>query len=94
MSLLMDASMYSAAISAILLLGLITAYVRMYRDTRSQFSLGLAVFALVLFTQNILTVYSFITMSNLVGEPLPAYLLGINLAEVFGVAVLLKTTIR
>ena len=94
MSLLMDASMYSAAISALLLLGLIVAYLRMYRDTRSQFSLGLAIFALVLFAQNILTVYSFISMSSLVGEPLPAYLLGINIAEVFGIAVLFKTTIR
>jgi hypothetical protein len=94
MSLLMDASMYSAALSAVLLLGLIIAYLRMYHDTRSQFSLGLAIFALVLFAQNILTVYSFITMSSLVSEPLPAYLLGINIAEVFGIAVLFKTTIR
>jgi hypothetical protein len=94
MSLIMDASMYSAALSALLLLGLIIAYLRMYRDTHSQFSLGLAIFALVLFAQNILTVYSFITMSSLVGEPLPAYLLGINIAEVFGIAVLFNTTIR
>ena len=94
MSLLMDASMYSAGVSALLLLGLIIAYLRMYRDTRSQFSFGLAIFALVLFAQNILSVYSFITMSGLVADPLPAYLLGINIAEVFGIAVLLKTTIR
>lgn len=94
MSLLMDASMYSAAISAVLLLGLTIAYAKMYRDTHAQFSLGLAIFALVLFVQNILAVYSFITMSDLVGEPLPAYLLGINIAEVLGIAVLFKTTIR
>lgn len=91
---LMDISMYTAALSAILLLGLILAYVRMYRDTHAQFSLGLTIFASVLFLQNILAVYSFVTMSTLVGEPLPAYLLGINIAEVLGIAVLFKTTIR
>ena len=94
MSLLMDASTYSAAVSAILLLGLAIAYARMYKDTHAQFTLGLAIFALVLFAQNTLSVYSFITMSELVGEPLPAYLLGINIAEVFGITVLFKTTIR
>lgn len=94
MSLLMDISMYTAALSAILLLGLIITYARMYRDTHAQFSLGLSIFALILFAQNILAVYSFITMSNLIGEPLPAYLLGVNIAEVLGIAVLFKTTVR
>jgi len=90
----MDVSMYSSALSAILLLGLIVTYARMYRDTHAQFSLGLTIFAFVLFIQNALAVYSFITMSNLVGDPLPAYLLGINIAEVLGIAVLFKTTVR
>lgn len=94
MSLLMEASMYSAAISTILLLGLIVAYARMFRDTHAQFSLGLMIFALVLFAQNTLAVYSFLTMSGLVEDPFPEYLLGINVAEVFGIAVLFKTTIR
>ncbi len=91
---IMDISIYSAALSAVLLLGLIVMYARMYRDTRAQFSLGLTIFALVLFAQNILAVYSFITMSNLVGDPLPAYMLGINLAEVLGIAVLFRTAVR
>jgi len=91
---MMDISAYSAALSAVLLLGLIVMYARMYRDTRAQFSLGLTIFALVLFAQNILAVYSFITMSNLVGDPLPAYMLGINVAEVLGIAVLFRTAVR
>jgi hypothetical protein len=86
--------MYSAAISAILLLGLIVAYAKMYQDTHAQFSLGLMIFAVVLFVQNIVAVFSFITMPNLILDPMPAYLLGINIAEVFGIAVLFKTTIR
>jgi hypothetical protein len=90
---LMDISMYSAALSAALLLGLIITYAKMYRDTRAQFSLGLTIFALVLFAQNALAVYSFFTMSNLIGDPFPAYLLGINIAEVLGIAVLFRTTV-
>jgi hypothetical protein len=90
----MDVSMYTAALSAILLLGLIITYARIFRDTHAQFSLGLTIFAIILLAQNILAVYSFITMSNLVGDPLPTYLLGINIAEVLGIAVLFKTTIR
>lgn len=91
---LMDVSMYTAGLSAILLFGLAFAYARMYKDTHAQFSLGLTIFASILFIQNALTVYSFVTMSNLVGDPLPAYLLGINVAEVLGIAVLFKTTVR
>lgn len=94
MSLLMDASMYSAAVSAILLVGLIVAYAKMYRDTRAQFSLGLMIFAIILFAQSIITVFSFVSMPYLILDPMPAYLLGINIAEVFGIAVLFKTTIR
>jgi hypothetical protein len=91
---LMDVSMYTAALDVILLGGLIILYARMFKDTHAQFSLGLTIFALILFAQNILAVYSFITMSNLFGDPLPAYLLGTNIAEVLGIAVLFKTTVR
>jgi len=44
----MEASLYTAAISAALLLGLILTYAKVYRDTRAQFSLGLTIFAAIL----------------------------------------------
>ncbi len=91
---LMDASMYAAGLSALLLLGLILTYARIYRDTRARFSLGLLIFALILFAQNVLAVYSFATMSPYIGEPFLPYLLGINVAQVLGVLVLFRTTIR
>jgi hypothetical protein len=86
--------MYTAALNAILLLGLIIVYARIYRDTHAQFSLGLMVFSLILFAQNILSVYSFATMAPYIGDPFLPYLLGINLAEAFGVLVLFRTTLR
>jgi hypothetical protein len=90
----MDASLYTAAISAALLVGLIITYAKVYRDTRSQFSLGLTIFATILFAQNILAVYSFVTMSAFIGDPFLPYLLGINIAQVLGILVLFRTTLR
>ncbi len=89
----MDLSLYTATISAILLAGLILVYARVYRDTRAQFSLGLAIFASILFAQNILAVYSFLTMRPFIGEPFLPYLLGINIAQVLGIFVLFRTTV-
>ena len=94
MDLSMYLSMYIAAISAILLIALVVTYLRIYRDTHAEFSLGLTMFALILFAQNILTVYSYVTMSHLIADPLPAYLLGINVAEVASILVLFRTTLR
>lgn len=91
---LMDISLYTALVSAVLMLGLIIVYARVYRDTHAQFSLGLTIFATILFAQNILSVYSFFTMSPYIGEPFLPYLLGINLAQVLGILVLFRTTLR
>ena len=86
--------MYTAAISAILLLVLVAVYVRVYRDTHAQFSLGLAIFASILFAQNVLAVYSFLTMGLFIQDPFLPFLLTINIAQVLGVTVLLRTTIQ
>lgn len=86
--------MYTAAISAILLLALAGIYLRVYRDTRAPFSLGLAIFASILFAQNVVAVYSFLTMALFVQDPFLPYLFTINVAEVLGVLVLLRTTVQ
>ncbi len=94
MPLLMDLSMYTAAISAILLLILTLVYLKVYKDTHAEFSLGLAVFALILVAQNIVAVYSFLTMASYIADGFLPFLLTINLAEALGAAVLLRTTTR
>ena len=86
--------MYTAAISAILLLVLVTVYIRVYRDTHAQFSLGLSIFASILFAQNVLAVYSFMAMAPFILDPFLPFLLAINIAQVLGVLVLLRTTIQ
>ncbi len=94
MALLMEASMVTAGLNAILLVGLVAVYARIYRDTHAQFSLGLMIFSLILFAQNVLSVYSFAMMSPFIGDPFLPYLLGINVAEILGILVLFRTTIR
>ena len=84
--------MYTAAISAAFLLVLVAVYVRVYRDTHAQFSLGLAIFATILFAQNVLAVYSFATMASYILDPFLPWLLVINIAQVLGILVLLQTT--
>src|SRR5437879_11984756 len=91
---LMDLSMYTATISTILLFGLILVYARIYRETRAQFSLGLLVFALILFAQNLLAAYCFLTMSPFIGEPFLPYLLAVNTTQVLQILVLLLTTVN
>lgn len=88
--------MYTAAISAALLLALVVVYVRVYRDTRAQFSLGLAIFASILLAQNALAVYSLATMAPFVLglEPFLPFLLAMNIAQALGVLVLLRTTVQ
>ena len=92
--MLMELSMYTAAISAILLLVLVTVYIRVYRDTHAQFSLGLSIFASILFAQNVLAVYSFMAMAPFILDPFLPFLLAINIAQVLGVLVLLRTTVQ
>ena len=86
--------MYTAAISAILLLVLVAVYIRVYRDTHAQFSLGLSIFASILFAQNVLAVYSFVTMASFILDPFLPFQLAINIAQVLGVLVQLRTTIQ
>ena len=95
-ALLMDLSMYTAAIDALLLIVLLAVYLRVYRDTHAQFSLGLSIFSVLLLGQNLLAVYSFLTMASFIerGDQFLPYLFTINLAEAFGTLVLLRTTTR
>ena len=93
-ALLMDLSMYTAAVDALLLVVLLAVYLRVYRDTHAQFSLGLSIFSVLLLGQNLLAVYSFLTMASFIGDQFLPYLFTINLAEAFGTLVLLRTTTR
>lgn len=91
-ALLMDLSMVAATISAALLLLLLSIYLRVYRETHAQFTLGLAVFASILLAQNVLALFSFLTMASYISDPFLPFLLTINVIQVLGLLVLFQTT--
>jgi len=93
MALIMDVSAVISAANVAVLIGLIVLYGRTYSSSRAPFTLGLIFFASLLLIQNVIGIYSYITMAPLFGEALFPYMLAINIAELAGLSILLKVTI-
>ena len=86
----------SAAVSltnVALLMALLFVYVRIYQSSKAIFTLGLMFFASMLGLDNIIAVYAYVVMAPLYNEALLPYFLAVHIAELAGVAVLLKITI-
>ena len=86
----------SAAVSSTnvaLLMALLFIYVRIYQSSKAIFSLGLMFFAGMLGLHNIIAVYAYIIMAPLYNEALLPYFVAVHIAELAGIAVLLKITI-
>ncbi len=86
----------SAAISLVnvaLLTGLATIYFKIYSHMRAVFTLGLIFFAGMLLLHNIIAVYAYFAMAPLYNEALLPYFLAIHIAELAGIAALLKITV-
>ena len=93
MALIMDLTLIISAINIVLLLGLLSLYVRTYKRTRAIFTVGLIVFSLLLLVQNGVTVYSYGTMTPLFADGVLPYLFMISLSHMGGLLVLLKISI-
>ena len=86
----------SAAVSptnVALLMALLFVYARIYKSSKAIFSLGLMFFAGMLALHNIIAVYAYLIMAPLYNEALLPYFVAVHIAELAGVAVLLKITI-
>jgi len=73
---------------------LFTVYRVVYARTKAPFSLALLLFALAFLAQNVLMVYSLITMVALVPSGLDPYLLGVGTLEAVGLGAMLWTATR
>ena len=73
---------------------LITVYAKIYRTTSAIFALGLLFFASMLILHNIIAVYTYFAMTPLYSDELFPYFTAIYLAELAGLAVLLKITLE
>jgi len=86
----------SAAVSltnVALLMAILFVYIRIYQSSKAIFTLGLMFFAGMLALHNIIAVYAYVVMAPLYNEALLPYFLAVHIAELAGVAVLLKITI-
>jgi uncharacterized membrane protein YgdD (TMEM256/DUF423 family) len=93
MAMLMELSAAISIANVALLMVLLTVYVRIYRSSKAIFTLGLVFFAGMLTLHNLIAIYAYFAMAPLYHEGLLPYFVVIHLAELAGIAALLKVTL-
>jgi len=93
MAILMDLSAAISIANVALLIALLTVYIRIYRSSKAVFTLGLVFFAAMLMLHNLIAVYAYFAMAPLYHEGLLPFFVVIHVAELAGIAALLKVTL-
>jgi len=94
MGLMMTGSIVVGALNMVLAAILLVVYRGVYARTRAPFTLALLLFATAFLAQNVLVVYSFVTMIAIIPSALEPYLLAIGVFEALGLGALLWTASR
>jgi hypothetical protein len=94
MAMLMDVSAAVSLVNIGVLAVLMAMYGRIYANTKAVFTLGLMFFSAMLALHNAIAVYGYFAMAPLYAEPLLPYFVGVHIAELAGIATLLKFTVR
>jgi len=90
----MTASILVGSLNAVLATVLLVVYSGVYGRTKAPFTLALLLFAAAFLAQNVLIVYSFVTMMSIVPGALDPYLLGIGIFEALGLGAMLWSAFR
>jgi hypothetical protein len=93
MNSLMEISAGVGIANVVLLIALLTVYAKVYNSTRAVFTIGLMFFAGMLMLHNIIAVYAYFAMQPLYAVGLLPYFAVIHIAELAGIAALLKVTL-
>jgi hypothetical protein len=93
MNSLMEVSAGVGIVNVVLLIALLTVYAKVYKNTRAVFTIGLMFFAGMLMLHNIIAVYAYFAMQPLYALGLLPYFAVIHIAELAGIAALLKVTL-
>lgn len=93
MNSLMEISAGVGIVNVVLLIALLTVYAKVYKSTRAVFTIGLMFFAGMLMLHNIIAVYAYFAMQPLYALGLMPYFVVIHIAELAGIAALLKVTL-
>jgi hypothetical protein len=94
MSDMMIASIIVGALNMALAAALLVVYRGVHARTKAPFTLALLLFAGAFLAQNVLVVYSFVTMMAFVPPALDPYLLAIGVFEALGLGAMLWTASR
>ena len=80
-------------VNVALLVTIITIYAKIYKTSRAIYTLGLLFFASMLMLHNLIAIYAYFAMAPFYSDELFPYLVAIHLAELAGIAALLKVTL-
>ena len=76
-----------------ILIALFIIYLRIYKNTKATFTIGLIFFVCLLMLHNIIAVYAYFAMQQLYSIGLLPYFLGIHIAELAGLSVFFRVTL-
>lgn len=93
MAIWMDLSALISLSNVAILGALLYIYARIYNTSKAIFTVGLMFFAGMLMLHNLIAVYAYFAMAPLYSEALLPYFVAIHVAELAGLAVLLKITL-
>lgn len=85
---------FFSAINVLLLIGLIWVYAGSFRKVRAQFTLALVFFAALFLVQNLIALYSFLTMFMYYASGVEGIVLAITVVQSAGLAAMLWTGLR
>jgi len=94
LDILMQAAALFSMINVILLIALIGIYANSFRKIRAQFTVGLLFFAAMFLVQNLITLYSYLSMFMYFASGVIGFVLAITVVQTAGLAALLWTGVR
>lgn len=92
--LTLEVSAFFSLLNVLLLLGLIWIYGSSFRKIRAEFTAGLLFFAALFLAQNLMALYSYVTMFMYFASGVGPFVLMITIAQTAGLAVLLWMSLR
>ena len=85
---------FFSAVNVLLLIGLIWIYGNSFWKVRAQFTAGLLFFAALFLVQNLMSLYSFLTMFMDYASGISLMVLAITVVQTAGLAIFLWTGLR
>lgn len=94
MALLMDLAMIFSGLNVVVLIALLFIYGKLALRSRALLSAVLVIFALVLISQNLLTLFAYYTMEPLFGTETMPFLSATSVLQFAAYALLLRFTVK